>query len=358
MRAHHPPSSLISRVHCLASRVLTHNNPLAPAPEAHAGVTATAPEARRQLKAMVMQCAGVTELVAEYIILHLMSRIHTRKADGTLVLGKMSLNLMGLRTASSGAAISALLELLQGVVTKMHVMDMTIETLNTARLIPEKDIVSNRLKAGRLQLADGTLLVLNEMALQQGQIKDTGVRNLKALGHLIQDQYVEYNFKFNSIPFPADVPVLVISEGKSLLPVEFPIVCELTGEPGAVTVPNDVLNAIRVYLTVCREMEHTIADDCRDVIQADFVALRQADDKVSAETLHSMLVLARLNAQSKGEAALSVQTWKETVALEQARVGAVEALIASQTPPAAEAPQKSPPTPAQQAAMSAPQPAN
>ena len=263
MRAHHPPSSLIARVHCLATRPLTHNNPLVPAPQAQAGILAVAREARQQLKGMIMQCSGMTEIVAEYVILHLMSRVHTRKDE--LVLGKMSLNLLGLGTETSAAAISGLLELLEGLLTKMHVMDMSIDTLNTARLVPEKDIASNRLQAGRLQLADGTAFVLDETVLGEGQLKDWGVRNLKALGHLVQDQQVEYNFKFSSIKFDADIPVLVFSEGKSLLPADFLVACELTAAPAAITVSNEALNAVRAYLTVCREMEHTLDDACKEV---------------------------------------------------------------------------------------------
>ena len=44
------------------------------------------------------------------------------------------------------------------------------------------------------------------------------------------------------------------------------------------------------------------------------------------------LLCSRLNAQSKGEATLTVETWKETVVLEQARVTQYDAFLASRTP--------------------------
>ena len=47
----------------------------------------------------------------------------------------------------------------------------------------------------------------------------SGVKNLTALGNLIKWQKVSYDFKYHQQDFPADVPVLALSEGKSLLPV-------------------------------------------------------------------------------------------------------------------------------------------
>ena len=52
-------------------------------------------------------------------------------------------------------------------------------------------------------------------------LSSTGVQNLTALGNLIAWQKVEYDFDFHKTDFPANVTVLVLSEGKSLLPVSF-----------------------------------------------------------------------------------------------------------------------------------------
>lgn len=51
---------------------------------------------------------------------------------------------------------------------------MSIDNMNTLRLIPSKDYNLNRLTAGMLQLAAGTHLVLNETALHQGQLSQAG----------------------------------------------------------------------------------------------------------------------------------------------------------------------------------------
>ena len=46
-----------------------------------------------------------------------------------------------------------------------------------------------------------------------------GVRNIQALGNLISWQKVEYDFNYHKQDFLANVSTLVLSEGKSLLPV-------------------------------------------------------------------------------------------------------------------------------------------
>ena len=46
-----------------------------------------------------------------------------------------------------------------------------------------------------------------------------GVRNLAALGTVINWQKVEYDFNFHKQDFPCNLNVLVCSEGKSLVKV-------------------------------------------------------------------------------------------------------------------------------------------
>lgn len=72
-----------------------------------------------------------------------------------------------------------------------------------------------------LQLSKDTHLVLDETKMEQGRLDATGVNNIAALGNMIMTQKVEYDFKYYKMEFDSDVSVLVLSEGKSLLPVSF-----------------------------------------------------------------------------------------------------------------------------------------
>lgn len=46
-----------------------------------------------------------------------------------------------------------------------------------------------------------------------------GVRNVTALGNLISWQKVDYDFNYHQMEFPCNINVLIMSEGRSLLPV-------------------------------------------------------------------------------------------------------------------------------------------
>lgn len=46
-----------------------------------------------------------------------------------------------------------------------------------------------------------------------------GVRNITALGNLISWQKVDYDFNYHQMEFPCNINVLIVSEGRSLLPV-------------------------------------------------------------------------------------------------------------------------------------------
>lgn len=87
-------------------------------------------------------------------------------------------------------------------------------------MTPYKDYKSNRLISGNLQLADRTHLVLDETALQPGQLDSTGVLNIRALNDVVCWQKLEYDFTYHKQEFFVDYPILVMSEGKSVFEVK------------------------------------------------------------------------------------------------------------------------------------------
>lgn len=83
-----------------------------------------------------------------------------------------------------------------------------------------------------------------------------------------------------------------------------------------------LLQQIRQYMTRLRDAEYQIPADVQKQIQDDFVEMRQMDSKkVTAESLHNLLTLARLMSISKGERDLSLQTWDSVMRMEAARQG-------------------------------------
>ena len=49
---------------------------------------------------------------------------------------------------------------------------------------------------------------------------NVGVKNITALGNVVQWQKVDYDFQFHKQEFKCDIPVLILSEGRSLVQVD------------------------------------------------------------------------------------------------------------------------------------------
>ena len=62
-----------------------------------------------------------------------------------------------------------------------------------------------RLQAGILQLSPGTHFLLDEMALEPGRLEEKGVKNMAALGRVVQWQKVQYDFQYYTTDFSCDL---------------------------------------------------------------------------------------------------------------------------------------------------------
>jgi len=96
-------------------------------------------------------------------------------------------------------------------------LPLTIDGLNKTKFSPKS--VSENLEAGVLQLVDGTVLLVDETVLDEGQLVDPGVRNFQALQNVIQNQTLTYEFPYSQYDFDTDISVLSLSSSKSMLAV-------------------------------------------------------------------------------------------------------------------------------------------
>jgi hypothetical protein len=78
-----------------------------------------------------------------------------------------------------------LADAIQTLICKSRYLPLTVDNLNKLVYVPKKDYESNRLETGLLQLTPHTHLLLDETAMQNGQLDAEGVRNLTALGNLV-----------------------------------------------------------------------------------------------------------------------------------------------------------------------------
>ncbi|KAM4590859.1 mini-chromosome maintenance complex-binding protein [Odontesthes bonariensis] len=331
-RVHSPPASLVPRLHMLCAKPLPHNNPLLPSATLEnnsAFLSSTLSEmaaVRAELLSYFTHVLLGDALAAEYLILHLISNVYTRR--DVLPLGKFTLNLSGCPVVASYT--ERLYQIIQQLVPSSHHLSMSLQNMNQMRLVPKKDYVANRLVSGALQLARNTSLFLDETQLEQGQLDTTGVRNVTALGNLISWQKVDYDFNYHQMEFPCNINVLVASEGRSLLPSDCQVHLQPQMAPSQVEEylssvhmhpqASSQLNKYRIFLSVARLLDYSISDEVTKLVEDDFVDMRKDDPQsISAEDLHRMLVVARLLSLSLGQTSLCRDNWLKTKHLEMLR---------------------------------------
>ncbi|XP_077933187.1 mini-chromosome maintenance complex-binding protein isoform X3 [Halichoerus grypus] len=224
-RVHSPPASLVPRIHVVLAQKLQHINPLLPAclnkEESKtckfvSGFMSELSPVRAELLGFLTHALLGDSLAAEYLILHLISTVYTRR--DVLPLGKFTVNLSGCPRNSTFT--EHLYRIIQHLVPASFRLQMTIENMNHLKFIPHKDYAANRLVSGLLQLPSNTSLVIDETLLEQGQLDTPGVHNVTALSNLITWQKVDYDFSYHQMEFPCNINVFITSEGRSLLPDE------------------------------------------------------------------------------------------------------------------------------------------
>ena len=94
---------------------------------------------------------------------------YTRK--DALALGKLCLNLSNFNQVGTPqeSYTRSLYGLIERLATKAHFLPMSLNNMNTLRLIPKKDYQENRLISGQLQLSSHTHLVIDETAMTEGK---------------------------------------------------------------------------------------------------------------------------------------------------------------------------------------------
>uniref|UniRef100_A0A1E1WQ04 Mini-chromosome maintenance complex-binding protein n=1 Tax=Pectinophora gossypiella TaxID=13191 RepID=A0A1E1WQ04_PECGO len=336
---HNPPPSLVPRLHAVYVKKLEHCNPLITEAIDQDTVLKEANSAREHLLKALTELLLGDRLAAEYLICHLIACVYLRQ--DTIALGQFCLNLSNLPTQKYPNYAKQLYDIIKQFVTKSYYLPLTIDNMNTMTLLPKKDYECNRLTSGVLQLSKGTHLVLDETKMEQGRLDNTGVHNVAALGHLIKNQKVEYDFKYYKMEFESDISVLVLSEGKSLLPSDYHVplkpeessleIFDAIVEAATYYLKEEIMNIIRVYLTNLKLVKYTISEDLQ-FVEEDFIEMRSKADSsnpVTADDLHRLLVLARLVSLSRGRDTLLKDCWDDTKRMEAERLQRVKNRVQS-----------------------------
>lgn len=336
-QAQNPPPSLIPRLHAVAVRKVDSNNPLLDSSICQSIFSNfTFESVYKDLKILLAQCLLGDDLAAEYLLMHLISTVYIRSDLENL--GKFALNICNIPEQLLPSYTQNLYDILELFLPTSHYLPMNLDTMNTLQFFPKKDYVTNKLTSGILQLAPHTHLVLDETRLQPGKLENNGVQNVQNLTHFIKTQQLKCDFQYYEIIFNTDIPVLVLSEGRSMLPNDFQVPLnfdkdniDLTAETLKAVrhYAQPKLNAIRCYLTKAKLFEFGMDPTESEMIQTDFVEMRKANSNVGPDDLHRLLVLSRLLAIANGKSKLDKDSWIKAKQMETMRTNRISSLAKS-----------------------------
>jgi hypothetical protein len=201
-------------------------------------------------------------------------------------------------------------------------LEVTGNTLNTHRWRPKKDFIADRLVAAQLQLASGTLVILDETKMGTGQLSADGVKNLLAIQSLVTNNQLVCDFMSYDVKIPLEVSCLLVSASKSLVKdvdVLLPLRPNLVGNSGSV--PPAALDAARWLLSLVTRSPRSmkIPEPVEKAFGEAFAAARQ-NFKVKADLANSWMCIARARCLTFGEDELSLERWHEVMGLEQTRL--------------------------------------
>ncbi|KAH8263240.1 hypothetical protein KR044_006435 [Drosophila immigrans] len=340
LQAQNPSPFLIPRLHAFGVKPLPHANPLLDRSlQQPSAAEVQAETVHKDLRMLLKLCLFDDDLAAEYLLSHLISRVYSRSEMQSI--GKFALNLCNLPKDCLQAYTKRLYEVLELLLPASHYLPMSLDTMNTAAFAPKKDYETNKLVSGLLQLAPHTHLMLDETHMQQGKLEASGVQAIQHLAHLINNQQLKCDFQYYQIDYNVDIPVLVLSEGRSMLPSDFvlPInadakaveMCEESMKAALHYLQPQRLQQLRSYLTMARTSEFSVSEELTEMIQQYFVDMRKANVKSNADDLHGLLVLSRLLGIGRGKLALDKETWHLATEYESKRRQRLQSLPKSST---------------------------
>ncbi|KAK6145683.1 hypothetical protein DH2020_022503 [Rehmannia glutinosa] len=310
------PPTKVPRLHCVVHRKLGFGDFLR-SPQLELTPCAIK-EVREALLGHLTAVLGNDRVAAQYVLLHLLSRVHARV--DSIAVGKLSLNLTCFNKESASVFGNNLKRAIENLLPFTERLPLTIDYLNTVSLAPKKDYSTNRLVSGILQLAEGSHLTIDETPLQSGTLNSTGVENARILKNMMESQKVEYDFTYYKMEMAADVQLLILSEGKSnILPADLILPFHPSSVDSTLGVDDEMLKSWRWYLATMKSLCHSIESHMQKVVEDDLVAARQADRSLGSQEFSRWLTMGRLMSISFGETCLSMEHWQMVKELERLR---------------------------------------
>lgn len=319
-------------IHCIDERKIVDTNPYIPLDiiEFKKELSEFIPQIRtirQQLINVLKSCLGQDLLAAEYLLYYLLSRIYYRQTT-THPIGHLPLNFI--IPDHGNVLCDTLYPIIQNLTCKCHMIPLTLENLASSKYIPHKDYTQEKLITGELQLSSGTHILINEVNLEPGQLSGDAVKQIHALEQLVAQQIVSYDFQFHSIDMMVDTPILIVSNARSIFKTA--VVVRVSPQQPFESFDNaltqvcqnqseEVLSLFRKYIGMMRHVTvNPTSDEITEVLQNDFVNIRQENPNFSDELYGHWLNLSKLVCLSFGEDNLNGELWEYTKKLEGERI--------------------------------------
>ncbi|PVU91648.1 hypothetical protein BB561_004285 [Smittium simulii] len=221
-----------------------------------------------------------------------------------------------------------ILSTLESILPAVVSIPLTISILNSYSWIPNAENVSG-LISGVLQLCPKTLVVVDETTLDEGVLNEKGLQNLNSLQKVFHEQKLQFMYPYQHIEIDTDIKGLILSCKNSIVKADVNIPLDkiyvdqsnelIANSPNAVE-----LDSFREYLSDVSSQKFFIPAEISSVISEEYASARKIahqknESLPSQDDLMIQLTIARLLSQSKMEQALSLETWNESVKMEQER---------------------------------------
>lgn len=327
--ARHPSTALVPRLHALLVRRLPFYHPMFPctpewlsearlaaAFQQRLGAAGLGP-ARAAAEALLTVALGGDALAAQYVLMLLVSRSFGQ--HGEQALGCWSMNIaswpQSLSTADFVKSVSELVPRAVG-------LEFSTAALGSRRWQPSQDFDANRIRSGQLQLASGTLLVLDETSLQEGQLGTDATKAIEAVQTLVLEQSLLCDCGAYSVKLPLELTCLMLSTTRSIIKganVVLPLATSASG--ASLPAQAQALDSARFLLGLLtrRPQAIRVPPPTAQQFGEDFARVRQ-QLQIPIETGHVWMGLARALCLLNGEEELSLDRWQQVAQMERERI--------------------------------------
>ncbi len=262
--------------------------------------------------------------VIEFILISMLSKTIRKQVK---ILCYLPINIFNI----SKSLAESLSNFLKNIFPITIAYDISINSLNSANIIPTFDSTEGKLSSSLFQFSNNTLLLLDETSLDTGKLETKGCENVNFLNNLIENQIETYVFPYNpGVEIEVSCAVIVLSSSKTILSnsiilVKFP----KSDNDIMKTVPiddnkyKDFTNYFNHCCSIINEDSVLFSDDISALLTKDFVEERSLNPSFTGEDFSRLITMSSLYALSFGRSTLTYEDYIFIKALDKKRIAKI-----------------------------------